>query len=128
MKLAARFSKTSTWMAVFALLVASAATQASADTFNIQIIHNINGQSLGLDKDLPVDIYVNGGLAYEDVKFKDSLTTDLEEGTYTFEVKRANTSDLVASFGPAEVPAGASVTARARLGANKTPTLDVKVR
>jgi hypothetical protein len=128
MKHAASFSKTSTWMAVFALLVASAATQASADTFKIQIIHNINGQSLGLDKDLPVDIYVNGALAYEDVKFKGSLTTDLEAGTYTFEVKRANTTDLVASFGPADVPAGANVTARARLGADKTPTLDVKVR
>lgn len=128
MQFAARLSRTSTWMAVFALVVASAATQASANTFAIEIIHNINGQSLGLDKELPVDIYVNGALTYEDVKFKDSLTADLPAGNYTFEVKLADTDDMVASFGPADVPEGANVTARARLGADKAPTLDVKVR
>ncbi len=67
-------------------------------------------------------------MAFGDVKFRDTLETDLEEGSYTFEVKLAGTSTTVMSFGPADVPAGVYVTARARLGQGRAPYLDVKVR
>jgi hypothetical protein len=129
MSFSAHLRKWSKWTSVIALVALLAGSQASAEeNFKITIIHNINGTSLGLDKDLPVDIYVNGANAIQNVTFRQTIETMLEAGTYTFEVKLAGTSTTVMSFGPAEVPAGAYVTARARLGSGKTPFLDVKVR
>ena len=129
MAFAAQIRKRSAWMAAIALVAVLTGSQASAEeTFKITIIHNINGKSLGLEKELPVDIYVNGQKAFGDVQFKQTLETMLEAGNYTFEVKLAGTSTTVMSFGPAEVPADAYVTARARLGQGGAPYLDVSVR
>lgn len=36
-----------------------AQANSNGGTFNLDIFHNINGRSLGLDRDLPVDVYVN---------------------------------------------------------------------
>jgi hypothetical protein len=112
--------------------VALVVPTASADShvFNISIYHGINGRSLGLDKDLPVDIYVNNALPefLKGVEFKDRLETQLLSGTYTFDVKLAGTDTTVMSFGPAEIPAGVDVSVHAKLGADKTPTLKVNVK
>jgi hypothetical protein len=110
--------------------LAMAVPTASADNheFDISIYHGINGRSLGLSKDLPVDIYVNGDLAIPGVEFKDRIETSLPAGEYTFAVNLAGTDTTVMSFGPAEIPAGADVSVHAKLGAKKAPTLKVKVR
>ena len=60
-----RFFKLSIFVSVLAIAFAFAFSatpaQASEDTFDIYVKHNINGRSLGLDKALPVDVYINGG-------------------------------------------------------------------
>jgi YbbR domain-containing protein len=51
---------------------------AQSDSFNLTVKHGINGNSLGLDKDLPVDVYVNGEKAFT-FSFKDIVNTSLPE-------------------------------------------------
>jgi hypothetical protein len=135
-------SKVRFWSA-FALLIAVvmltslAVPGASAnDTFEVTVYHQINGKSAGailfddpkaLPKALPVDVYVNGGLAFEDLKFGKMEKATLPAGEYTFTVNLANTNTQIMSFGPAEIPAGAEVVVRAKL-INQTPTLAVKVK
>ena len=113
---------------VMALGIVVAPASAQNDEFDISIYHGINGRSLGLTKDLPVDVYVNGGLAIPGLEFKDKVETQLEAGEYTFVVKLAGTNTTVMSFGPADIPAGADVNVHAKLGAEKTPTLKVRVK
>jgi len=113
---------------VMALGIVVAPASAQNDEFDISIYHGINGRSLGLTKDLPVDVYVNGGLAIPGLEFKDKIETQLPAGEYTFMVKLAGTDTTVMSFGPAEIPAGADVNVHAKLGAKKTPTLKVRVK
>lgn len=104
-----------------------APARAAEDTFNIYVKHDINGRSLGLDKALPVDVYVNGGYAFT-FEFGDSISTQLPAGTYSIAVKLAGTDITVMSLGPVEIPAGVDVTIRAQLGAEKTPTLRVGIK
>jgi hypothetical protein len=101
-----------------------APVRAAENTFNLEVNHLINGRSLGLDKELPVDVYVNGGYAFT-FEFQDAISAQLPAGTYYIEVKLAGTSTTVMTLGPAEIPAGVDVTINAQLGANKTPTLRV---
>ncbi len=98
-----------------------------AETFDLYVQHNINGRSLGLDKELPVDVYVNNSLAFT-FSFGDSVSTELPAGEYFIEVKLAGTDLTVMTLGPTEIPAGVNVAIRATLGAQKTPTLRVVVR
>ena len=111
--------------AVFAF--SASAVQADAHEFDLYVKHNINGRSLGLDKELPVDVYVNGNYAFT-FSFGESVSTSLPAGEYSIMVKLAGTDTTVMSFGPAEIPAGASVSIRATLGAGKSPTLRVNVK
>jgi CRISPR/Cas system-associated exonuclease Cas4 (RecB family) len=105
------------------------AQAAGHQTFDLYVKHNINGRSLGLEKELPVDVYVNGGKVFtfsfgESRSFVDLL----KPGEYFIEVKLADTDIVVMSLGPTDIPAGVSVTIRATLGAQKTPTLRVNVK
>ena len=100
---------------------------ASSDSFDLYVKHNINGRSLGLDKDLPVDVYVNGDYAFS-FEFGDSVSTSLPAGNYFIEVKLAGTDTVVMSLGPTDIPAGVDVTIRATLSAEKTPMLKVWVK
>jgi hypothetical protein len=112
------------------------APTASADghEFNLSLYHGINGRSLGLDKNLPVDVYVNtmpgqGAPAIEDFTFKTRIDgLKLPEGNYTFYVTLADQTTPIMSFGPADIDAGSDVSVHAKLSAGKTPTLKVKVK
>jgi hypothetical protein len=105
--------------------------QANGGTFDLDVFHNINGRSLGLDKELPVDVYVyleGQELAVLNFSFGESISAELPAGNYYIEVKLADTDVVVMSLGPVEIPAGVSVSIRATLGAQKTPTLRVNVK
>ena len=109
------------------VLVFNVQTASANDTFDITVKHGINGTSLGLDKDLPVDVYINGGYAFT-FSFKDIVSTSLPADEYTIMVKLAGTETVVMSLGPVDIPAGADVGIRAKLSADKTPTLKVQVK
>jgi hypothetical protein len=110
-----------------AVIFSAVPAKAADNTFDIYVKHNINGRSLGLEKELPVDVYVNGNYAFT-FEFKQDFTAPLPAGEYTFEVKLAGTDTTVMSFGPAEIPAGVDVNVKAKLSADKTPVLKVKVK
>ena len=112
---------------ILTLLISAAPAKAAENTFGIYVKHDINGRSLGLDKALPVDVYVNGGKAFT-FEFGDSFSADLPAGIYTIDVKLAGTDTTVMSLGPVEIPADVDVTIKAQLSANKTPTLHVNVK
>jgi hypothetical protein len=105
----------------------SPALAAGHENFDLYVKHNINGRSLGLDKELPVDVYVNGGKAFS-FEFGESFSAELPAGEYFIQVKLAGTDTVVMSLGPVEIPAGVDVAIRATLGAEKTPTLCVVVK
>lgn len=100
---------------------------AGHETFDLYVKHNINGRSLGLEKELPVDVYVNGGKVFS-FEFGESFSAELAAGNYFIEVKLAGTDIVVMKLGPTDIPAGVDVTIRATLGAEKTPTLRVNVK
>lgn len=112
------------------------APTASADSheFYLSLYHGINGRSLGLDKALPVDVYVNtvpgeGAPAIEDFTFKTRIEgIKLPAGDYTFYVTLADQTTPIMTFGPANIDAGADVSVHAKLSAGKTPSLKVKVK
>ena len=109
------------------VLLFNVQTASANDSFDITVKHGINGTSLGLDKDLPVDVYVNGDKAFT-FSFKDIVSTSLPAGEDNILVKLAGTETVVMSLGPVDIPAGADVGIRAKLSAEKTPTLKVQVK
>jgi cell division protein YceG involved in septum cleavage len=115
--------------AVLAFVLAFNIQPASANSneFDLTVKHGINGTSLGLDKDLPVDVYVNGSKAFT-FSFKDIVKTSLPAGEYDIQVKLANTDTVVMSLMDADIPAGVDVSIRAKLSAEKTPVLKVQVK
>ena len=96
-------------------------------TFDIFVKHNINGRSLGLEKALPVDVYLNGDYAFT-FNFGESVSTSLPADNYFIEVKLAGTDATVMTLGPADIPAGADVTIRATLSGGKTPVLKANIK
>lgn len=126
-----KFFKLSIFASILAIAIvfsfSPSTAQASDTNFDLYVKHNINGRSIGLDKDLPVDVYVNSGYAFT-FSFGESVQTELPAGEYFIEVKLAGTETTVMSLGPTDIPAGVSVAIRATLGAGKTPTLRVNVK
>ena len=124
-----KFLKFSFIISVLALAFSFSVTPVQADghEFDLLVKHNINGRSLGLDKALTVDVYVNGGLAFT-FSFGDIVETTLPAGVYTIVVKLAGTDDVVMSLGPTEIPGGVDVKIKAQLSGGKTPTLKVSVK
>lgn len=125
-----KFFKLSILVTVLALAFAFAINPTPAqasDDFNLYVKHNINGQSLGLEKALPVDVYVNGSYAFT-FSFGESVSTSLPADTYFIEVKLAGTDATVMSLGPTDIPAGVDVTIKAKLSAGKSPILKVNVK
>ena len=126
--------KSSIILSVFAIALAFNPAPVKADNhlpteFDLTVKHNINGVSLGTDKALPVDVYVNGGKAFT-FTFGETFTASLPEGEYEIKVYFAGTTNEIESmsFGPGVIPAGVDVMIKAQLSGGKTPTLKVKVK
>ena len=99
---------------------------ASSGTFNIDVMHAINGKDLGLDKELPVNVFINGSLAIPEFQFGEKISTSFPAGWYTITVFLADGTPLPSmTVGPVEIPAGVDVSIKAILQ-NDTPILKVK--
>jgi hypothetical protein len=111
---------------VFVTAFSGAQPAAASSNFNLDVTHLINGNKLGVDRDLPVNVYVNGALAIPDFRFGDKVETSLAAGWYTIEVFLTDGTPLpTMTVGPVQIPAGVDVSVKARLD-NGTPFLQVK--
>ena len=116
-------------VASLTLVVSKASADGHNEMFDISVYHGINGRSLGLDKDLPVDVYVNGQLAIPGLEFKDRIETQLPgDVEYVFTVKFAGTDTAIMTLEAGEIAAGADVSVHAKLSAGKTPELKAMVK
>jgi hypothetical protein len=105
----------------------NAPAAAASSNFNLEVSHLINGTELGLDRDLPVDVYVNGSLAIPDFRFGEKVETSLSAGWYKITVFLTDGTPLPSmTVGPVEIPAGVDVSIKARLASDDTPYLQVK--
>ena len=106
---------------------------ANTGTFDVTVAHNINGRSLGLSKDLPVNITIEKDgeelTTIPDFRFGDKLSTSLPAGEYliTVEVVGLGVLDSM-TVGPVEIPEGVSLFLNARLSGGKTPIVSVTVQ
>ena len=105
----------------------SAPTASASSDFNIKVTHLINGNDLGLDRDLPVDVYINGSLAIPDFRFGEMVETSLAAGWYTITVFLTDGTPLPSmTVGPVNIPAGVDIDIKARLTQYDVPYLQVK--
>jgi len=117
--------------AVFAPAVAAQEKPPANEckTFYLLAAHGINGERLGLDRELPVDVYVNGGYAFT-FEFKDVQTAELPAGKYWISVNLAGTDVEVMNLGtedePLEIPGCVKVRVVAKL-VDGVPTLLPKI-
>jgi hypothetical protein len=99
---------------------------ASSGEFNLEVAHLINGNKLELDKDLPVNVYINNKLAIPDFQFGEKISTSLPAGSYTITVFLTDGTPLPSmTVGPVGIPAGVDVSIKALLD-DDTPILKVK--
>jgi hypothetical protein len=125
-------------MALAMLLSAQSVLAAGHDTFEVSVYHGINGNSLGLSKDLPVNIWImkdNGtGLALfakvNDFTFKERFEAELPAGKYQIMVESVELGAVIDSMtvGPVDIPEDADLRIHAKLGAGKNPVLSVRAR
>ena len=125
-----KFYKLSLFASILAIALSlfaslSPVQAAGHETFDLYVKHNINGRSLGLEKELPVEVFVNGSRAFG-FEFGESFSASLPEGDYLIEVKLDGSTIMRLNAG--FIPAGVEVSIRATLGAQKTPTLRVNVK
>jgi hypothetical protein len=116
-------------MAALLFATAFSVPQASANTgeFNLDVTHLINGKDLELDKDLPVNVFVNNTLTIPDFRFGEKISTTLPAGTYTITVALLDGTPLPSmTVGPVSIPAGVDVDIKAQLDSDDTPFLKVK--
>ena len=127
-----KFFKTSSLFSVLAIAISLNATPVHAQedgTFDLNVKHNINGRSLGLDKSLPVDVYANGGYLFTFNFGQTETLPDLPAGDYLIQVylNGADPDDVnvspVMTLGPVPIPGGVTVNIRAQLSGGKTPVL-----
>lgn len=118
-------------LSVFAFTIAFNPTPAQADghEFDLTVQHNINGNSLGmgLDKELPVDVCVDGVKAFT-FELGDRVKTSLAAGNYYIEVKLAGTESVVLDLQTGDIPAGADVMIKAQRDAKKSIRLKTSVK
>ncbi len=124
-------------VAVLVLSLALAASPASASSgdgeFRIKVKHGINGELLGLDRDLPVNIniYKDGDFlaTIEDFRFREIIDTMLPAGNYYIQVTFPDGTPVPGlELGPVDISAGANVLVVATLNKAGNPTLAVRVR
>ena len=117
---------------VLALLFASAffTPQAKAESgnFDLTVKHLINGTDLGLDKELPVNVFVNGALAIPDFRFGETIMTQLPAGEYLITVQLLDGTPLPSmDLGRIDIPADVDVTIKALLDYEGTPYLNASI-
>jgi len=133
-KTVSRLVIVATLLALLAGAFAFAAPNAKASdgTFNISVYHGINGNALGLPKELPVvaTVYKDGAwLASIPLEFKDRFTADLPAGTYTIMVEAVGVGPIPSmTLGPVAIPEGVDVRVQAQLSTGKTPILNARVK
>lgn len=120
-------------LAVVALLAmaafAPAASAAGHGNFDLTVKHRINGNPIAnqlgidVDRELPVDVYVNGDKAFT-FELGDTVKTQLPADTYNIEVKLAGTNVTVLSLYGAEIPEDVSVEIIAKRTGKLTADLD----
>jgi hypothetical protein len=108
---------------------------AAGHEFDVSVYHGINGRSLGLSKELPVDIHVykDGDLlaVLPDFTFKQRADIQgMEPGEYTIMVKSQELGVFIPSMtvGPVDIPGGVDIRMHAKLGEGKTPIVKVKIK
>lgn len=108
---------------------------ANEGTFDVSVYHGINGRSLGLSKELPVDVYIykDGALLtmINDFSFKDRVDFNgLMAGKYKIEVKSEELGIYLPSMtvGPVDIPGDVVIRMNAQLGEGKTPIIKVKIK
>ena len=115
-------------MAALLFATAFSVPQASASSgeFNLDVAHLINGKQLEVDKDLPVNVYINNKLAIPYFTFGKKISTALPAGTYTVTVTLLDGTPLPSmTVGPVSIPADVDVNIKAVLE-DETPILKVK--
>jgi len=123
-----------TLVALLAGVFAFAAPRAKAadGTFNISVYHGINGNALGLSKELPViaTVYKDGKwLAAIPLEFKQRFTADLPAGNYKIEVTAVGVGPVPSmTVGPIDIPADVSVRLNAQLLPGDTPIIKARVK
>ena len=112
------------------VLVLAVSVVSANDEINVNIYHGINGRSLGASKEFPVDIYVNDQETFSDVEFGQRLSASLPAGDYNIKIYSDDLGAFVDSMEVQAdgVPAGVDVFFHAKLGAEKIPTLKVRVK
>jgi hypothetical protein len=108
---------------------------ASDGTFTVQAFHGINGKTLGLSRELPVDVYVYNADNFligvvKDFTFRERFELQLPAGTYTIKIESQEAGPLPSmTVGPVEIPEGVEVRLHARLLPSvQIPSVVVKVR
>jgi hypothetical protein len=116
-------------MAALLFVTAFSAQPAFASSdFNLEVTHMINGNDLDLDRNLPVDVYINGSLAIPNFRLGEKVETSLAAGWYTITVFLTDGTPLPSmTVGPVNIPAGVNVSIKARLNTLDTPYLQVNV-
>jgi hypothetical protein len=87
------------------LVLGEQPTFTNEGNFNLNIKHGINRTSLGLDKDIPLDVYINGNKDFT-FSFKENSLASLPAGRYFIEMKPANTNITVMKLGSTDNPEG----------------------
>lgn len=119
-------------LALFALGAQPAS--ASDGTFNISVYHGIKGRSLGLSKELPVDVHIHKDdellTAIDNFTFQSRIRTSLPAGEYLIEVFSEDLQAFIPSMtvGPVDIPAGVKLQMKAVLVENQTPSIRVKIK
>ena len=136
MNITSNFSKFFIGGLVLALAVAFIFTIAPAqasghETFNITVKHRINGEKLGLDRALPVNVnvYKDGQFLAQIPNFQygDNFKTELPAGEYFVEVTLADGTPIGLTLGPVDLAAGLNVTVIAKL-TSEGPILEPRIR
>ena len=126
-----KFSKLSIFAIVIAIAVGFAFSispvQADGHLVDLRVSHRINGRALGLDKELPVDIWVNGEPFLTSVPFGTSARFEVPAGEYEIEIYLAGTTNKVMSLGPVFLEGGSKVDLTATLG-SEGPILRAVIR
>ena len=102
--------------------------KAEAGKFNLTVKHLINGSDLGLDKELPVNVFVNGALAIPDFRFGETIMTELPAGSYMINVQLLDGTPLPSmDLGRIAIPGDVDVTIKALLDFEGTPYLNASI-